>query len=103
VDLRRLADAVEVPLYVRTRASRPGVGGERDGALIVRVAAPPSEGRANAEVESALARALGVRPAAISLISGLRGRQKRARVSGDPEILAADLAVLAASEPGAGR
>jgi hypothetical protein len=63
---------------VTPRASRTSVGGSRDGALAVRVTAPPLEGAANAAVARALAEALGVAPRDVKVELGLRGRRKLA-------------------------
>lgn len=62
----------------------------RDGALTVRVTAPPVEGEANRAVSALLASALGVRPSAVSVVRGLRGRDKTVRVDGitEPEVRA---------------
>jgi uncharacterized protein len=68
---------------VQPRASRSRIVGWRaDGALSVRVAAPPVEGRANAEVSALLAEALRVRPSAITVEHGARGRDKLVRIIG---------------------
>ncbi len=91
-------DGVELRLHVRPRAAKDCVGGTHDGALQVRVRAAAREGAANAAVRRALARALGIRPAAIGLISGQRSRRKWVAVKGDPDALASQLAVLARSE-----
>jgi uncharacterized protein YggU (UPF0235/DUF167 family) len=48
----------------------------------VRVSAPPIDGDANRAVIALLARALGVRPAALSIVQGVRGRDKLVRVDG---------------------
>jgi hypothetical protein len=58
------------------RAARTAVGGDRDGALVVRVTAPPVEGAANDAVIRAVARALGVAPGAVAIERGDRGRRK---------------------------
>lgn len=58
------------------RASRPGVGGSRDGALLVRVSAAPVEGAANEAVVRAVAAALGLAPSQVLLERGQRGRRK---------------------------
>jgi uncharacterized protein len=67
---------------VQPRASRDEVVGWRDGALAVRVTAPPVEGEANRAVTELLARALGVRRSAVSVVHGERGRDKLVRVEG---------------------
>lgn len=68
---------------VQPRARRDEIVGWRaDGALSVRVTAPPLDGRANAAVGALLAEALGVRPAAVSVIRGERSRDKVVRVAG---------------------
>lgn len=68
---------------VQPRASRSEIVGWRaDGALSVRVAAPPVEGRANAAVAALLAEALDLRPSAVTVERGARGRDKLVRVEG---------------------
>jgi len=54
----------------------------RDGALEVRISAPPVEGAANDALVELLARELGVARRAVSLISGEHGRSKRLRIEG---------------------
>lgn len=78
-------EGVLVEVRVIPRAGRSGVGGVRDGALLVRLAAPPVEGAANAELIEVLAAALGVPKRAVTLASGERSRQKRVRVAGISE------------------
>lgn len=64
------------------RAARSGITGVHDGALKVRVNAPPVEGAANEELTRTLARALGVAPRAVEIIGGQTSKLKRVRVSG---------------------
>lgn len=71
-----------VRLRVQPRASRDEIVGWQAGALRVRVTAPPVEGEANRAVAALLARALGVRPSAVSVVRGERGRDKLVRVEG---------------------
>jgi hypothetical protein len=73
---------VVLSVRVVPRAARSGLAGTRDGALLVRVTAPPVEGAANAELIEVIARALGVAKRAVSIVSGERGRLKRVRVDG---------------------
>ena len=54
----------------------------RDGALEVRVSAPPVEGAANEAIVELLARVLALPRRAITLLSGEHGRSKRVRIEG---------------------
>jgi len=68
---------------VQPRATRAGIAGWRtDGALCVRVTAPPVDGQANAAVGALLAAALGVRSSAVRIVRGATGRDKYIRVDG---------------------
>ena len=69
---------VEVKVLPGASVSR--VAGIRDGALLVRVAAPPEKGKANEELRDCLARALGIPRSAVELVSGLTSRRKRLSV-----------------------
>ena len=64
------------------RASKPGLAGTRDGALLVRLSAPPVEGAANAELVEVIARLLRIPKRAVAVVAGERSRDKRVRVSG---------------------
>jgi uncharacterized protein (TIGR00251 family) len=72
----------ELAVRVVPRASKAGVAGLRDGAVLVRIAAAPVDGAANAELVHTLARALDVPRRAVSIVSGAGARQKRVRVEG---------------------
>jgi uncharacterized protein (TIGR00251 family) len=74
-------DAV-VHVHVQPRAGRTEVVGRHGQAVRIRVAAPPVDGRATAAAAEALAAALGVRRAAVTLESGATSRLKRFRVAG---------------------
>ena len=68
---------------VQPRASRTEIVGWRaDGTLSVRVSAPPVEGAANTAIGVLLAGVLGVRPSAVTVEHGERGRDKTVRVAG---------------------
>jgi uncharacterized protein (TIGR00251 family) len=73
---------VTVRVRVRPRARRDALDGVRDGALVVRLAAPPVDGRANAALLRFLGRRLGVAPARVRLLHGETGRDKLVRVDG---------------------
>jgi hypothetical protein len=54
----------------------------REGALVVKLTAPPVEGQANAALARLLGRLLGVAPSAVTLLRGRAGRDKLLRVAG---------------------
>jgi uncharacterized protein (TIGR00251 family) len=74
--------AVTFTVRVVPRASRTEIVGEHDGALKVRLAAPPVEGAANEELVRLLARALSVSRGAIEILSGQTSKLKQVRVRG---------------------
>jgi uncharacterized protein (TIGR00251 family) len=74
--------AITFKVRVVPRASRSAVVGEHDGALKVRVAAPPVEGAANEELTRFVAKALGVPVRAVSIVGGHTSRMKVLRVGG---------------------
>lgn len=76
------AAGVELTVRVIPRARKTEISGERDGALVVRVAAPPVEGAANDALVEFLSAALRVPRRAIQILSGERGRQKRIAIAG---------------------
>ncbi len=76
-------------LQVRPRASRTAVAGPFAGALRIRLAAPPVDGEANAELVAFLAKRLGVPKAAVAIVRGAAGRRKVVEVEG---VSAADAA-----------
>ena len=79
---------------VAPRASKTCAAGEHDGALKVRVAAPPAEGAANEELTRFLAKSLGVPARAVEIVGGRASKTKVVRAAGAK---AEDLARLAAS------
>jgi hypothetical protein len=79
---------VRITIRVIPGASHPGVGGDHDGALVVRVSAPAVDGRATAAAVAAVAAAFGVRRHAVTLVAGAASRTKILDVDGaDPAVL----------------
>ena len=79
---------MRITLWVRPGSPRTGVGGEHDGALVVRVSARAVEGKATAAALAAVAAAFGVRRQAVTLVAGATSRRKIVDVPGaDPAVL----------------
>jgi uncharacterized protein YggU (UPF0235/DUF167 family) len=91
---------VRVPIRVRPGASRTAVGGAYDRAgaggpaLVVAVTQRAVGGAATAAAVRAVAAALGVRPATVTLVSGATSRDKVVLVDPVPVDLPARLAAL---------
>ncbi len=82
LDIRTTDAGLTLRVRVQPRASRDAVSGERDGALVVRLTAPPVEGAANEALARFLGKALGVARSAVRVVSGARGRNKVVSVAG---------------------
>lgn len=90
-----------VLLFVRAtpRASRnaiAGIGPDADGraVLLVRIAAPPAEGAANAALIALVSATLQVRKRDVTLQSGATSRCKQVLIRGDGGVLKARLEAL---------
>jgi hypothetical protein len=83
---------------VQPRARSNALAGLRDGVAIVRVTAPPLDGRANDAVCELLAAVLGVRRSSLSIVRGERSRDKVVAIDGVDQA-AVDAAVVAALRP----
>lgn len=82
-------DGLVLAVRVTPGASRAEVVDASGDVLRVRVAAPASKGQANVEVEQLIARLLGVRPSAVTVVRGVRSRDKLVEVVGVDEVPAA--------------
>jgi uncharacterized protein (TIGR00251 family) len=77
-----LEGSVRFEVHAKPRASTSRVGGVREGALVVALAAPPVDGAANDELVATLARALGVAKRDVSIVRGDASRTKLVTVRG---------------------
>jgi uncharacterized protein len=94
---RPVGGVTRIAVRVQPRARRDELAGERDGVLVVRVTAPPVEGRANDAVRKLLAKRLGIAPGRISVARGQSGRDKLLEVEGiGPEAVRRALSISAA-------
>ena len=64
------------------RASKSEIVGEYDGALKVRISAPPVDGAANAELIKILSKKLNVPKSAVGIIGGQTSKQKQVLING---------------------
>jgi uncharacterized protein (TIGR00251 family) len=76
------SEGVEIRIHIQPRASKTGIVGLYGQALKIRIAAPPVDGRAHAELCRFLARQLGVPQQFVQVISGFSSRQKRVFIKG---------------------
>ena len=74
--------ALRFAVHVQPRASRSEISGLYDGALKVRLDAPPVHGRANAALIDLLADALGVSHRQVQVVKGEHSRRKLVEVVG---------------------
>jgi uncharacterized protein len=82
IDISDVAGGVVFGVRVTPRASRDAIEGEHQGALKVRVTAPPIDNRANEAVRRLLAERLKVPVSAVKILGGEKSRNKRVQVSG---------------------
>ena len=73
---------VTFAVRVMPRSSRDEIVGVHGDALKVKLTAPPVEGAANLALIEFLAKHLGVRKSAVSILGGDRSRNKIVRVDG---------------------
>lgn len=80
--IRQTASGVTIDIRVIPRARRSEIAGERDGAVLVRLAAPPVDGAANQALVALLADVLACPRRAVTIVSGDTARAKRIAVEG---------------------
>jgi uncharacterized protein len=72
----------ELRVRVQPRARRDEVVGERAGAVVVRVTAPPVDGKANEALRRLIARRVGIARSRVAVVRGAAARNKVVRVDG---------------------
>ena len=76
ISLTERKDGISLAVRVQPRAPRSGVAGEVDGALKLRLAAPPVDGEANEELIRLLAKLFALPRARVSLLAGATSKNK---------------------------
>src|SRR2546428_122140 len=74
--------ALTFAVRVVARASRTEIAGEHDGALRIKLAAPPVDGAANRELVRLLAKTFKLPQNAVEIIAGSTSKQKIVRIDG---------------------
>ncbi len=82
VDIRESDGAVTFAVRVAPRASRDAIEGEWQGALRVRLTAPPVDDRANEALRRLLAKRLNIAISAVRIVAGDHSRTKRIEIRG---------------------
>ncbi len=72
----------DVTIRLQPRAHRDEIVGERDGKVVVRVTAPPVDGKANDALCRLIAKATHVAPSRVAVVRGHAAREKVVRVDG---------------------
>jgi uncharacterized protein (TIGR00251 family) len=72
----------DIQIRLQPRAKREGVVGERGEAIVIRVTAPPVDGKANAAVCALIAKFLRIPASRVSVVRGQTSRDKTVRVEG---------------------
>jgi uncharacterized protein len=72
----------DLAIRVQPRAKRSEVAGERGGAVVIRVSAPPVDGKANEAVCRLIAERVRVPKSAVRIVRGESSRDKIVRIDG---------------------
>jgi uncharacterized protein len=74
--------AIRIDVYVQPRASKTAVAGMHDGAMRIRLAAPPVDGAANAALIAFVAERIGIAKSRVRVVAGLTSRRKIVEIDG---------------------
>lgn len=77
-------EKARIDVLVKPRASRDSIEGWQEGALIVRLCAPPVEGAANKALVKILAAKAGIARGRVRVVSGEKSRSKTVEFDGIP-------------------
>ena len=73
--------AVIFGVRVAARASKSEIVGAHDGALKIRIASPPVDGAANAELVKLLSKTFGVSKSEVEIVAGQTSKTKQLKIS----------------------
>jgi uncharacterized protein len=82
IEMKQREGAVSFAVRVAPSASRDAIEGEYQGALKVRLTAPPVDDRANEALRCLLAERLNASVSAVRIVAGQKSRTKRVEIAG---------------------
>ncbi|MGB7203183.1 MAG: DUF167 domain-containing protein [Pyrinomonadaceae bacterium] len=81
MDVLEKDGSISFPVRVIPRASRSEIVGEHDGAMKIKIAAPPVDGAANTELIKLLANKFNVSKGDIEITGGETSKNKRIKIT----------------------
>jgi len=82
LEIRETADGLFVKLHVQPRAKASQISGIHNGALKLKVTAPPVDDAANRAVVEYFSSLLGIPKSSLQITSGLKSRDKTLQIKG---------------------
>jgi uncharacterized protein len=82
LDIRDTAEGLLLRLHVQPRAKRNEIAGIHNGALKLKVSAPPVDDAANRAIIEYFASLLGISKSSCRIISGGKSREKMLQIQG---------------------
>lgn len=82
IEIAERAGGVVFTVRIQPRASRDAIAGEMEGAIKIRLTAPPIEDRANESLRRFLAARLNIPFSAVRIAAGEKSRIKRIEIQG---------------------
>jgi uncharacterized protein len=80
--VRETASGLEFQLHVLPRAKRSELAGVHNGALKLRITAPPVDDAANRAIVEFFSRLLGIPKSSIQILAGAKSRNKNVQIKG---------------------
>lgn len=81
INIQENSGSVTLEVRVIPRSSKSEIVGEHNGAMRVKLSAPPVDGAANEELIRLLSKEFEVSRSAIEIVSGLTSKSKRVRIA----------------------
>ncbi len=82
LQIHEITGGLEVRLHVQPRAKRCEISGIHNGALKLKVTAPPVDDAANRAILEYFSSLLGISKSSLQIVSGLKSRDKTLQVKG---------------------